>query len=86
MINIKIVKVGKDYCCFHAQREGGDGWIVFTEGDRLDLFAGENGMNEGTYIHCRGTYALSRETSTGGKYVKVGNLVFLQEEVPQFYA
>ena len=86
MKNIETVEVGKGYNCLYSQREGGDGWILFTEKDRLDLFAGENGINEGTYIRCVGGYTLSRETSVGGYYTKAGDFIFLQEEVPNFYA
>ena len=83
MIDIEILETHKNNSCFYAGRSG---WTMFTESSRLDLFPKKEYNDIGTYLRCKDGWSVSRTSSIDGKYIKVGKTLFLQEEVPQFYA
>ena len=73
--NIDIVTWSK---CAHC-----DNVVRINEKDYLNLYAGENGYNTGSYLFCKdGLWSAMSE----GEYIKAGKLLFMQEEVINFYA
>ena len=61
-------------------------WTIFTEKDRIDVYSEEKRLSKGIYLRSKNGWVINPATSNGGEYVKAGNLLFLQEEVPNFYA
>ena len=74
--SINIIKWGRKsaaYC---------DNTMRIDERDYMQLDAGENGYRIGTYMFCKGGIISNLSV---GDYVKAGDFIFLQEEVPNFY-
>lgn len=82
MIDIEILETHKDNTSFYPNRTG---WTIFTKKDRFDLFPEERCKNLGICLRCKDGWVVSRTNSVDGEYAKVGNCVFIQEEILNFY-